>query len=113
MRDVPADGVATGELVVRAPWLTPCYVGDEAGSRTLWRGGWLHTQDIASRDAQGFITVRDRLKDVIKTGGEWLSSVALENLILALPGVTEAAVIGIADDHIGRASCRERGWQYV
>src|SRR3546814_697907 len=97
MNTLPNDGRARGELVVRAPWLTPCYVGDETGSKALWRGGWLHTQDIASRDAQGFITVRDRLKDVIKTSGEWLSPGALENIQLALSGVTEAAWIGMAE----------------
>lgn len=101
MRDVPADGVSTGELVVRAPWLTPCYVGDEPGSKALWRGGWLHTQDIVSHDGEGFMTVRDRLKDVIKSGGEWISSVALENLIVALPNVAEVSVIGAPDEKWG------------
>lgn len=97
MCDVPADGVSTGELVVRAPWLTPGYVDNDDGSGALWRGGWLHTQDIVSHDSQGFMTVRDRLKDVIKSGGEWISSVALENLIIALPEVAEVAVIGVPD----------------
>jgi fatty-acyl-CoA synthase len=101
MRDVPADGISTGELVVRAPWLTPCYGDDEAGSKALWRGGWLHTQDIVSQDEQGFITLRDRLKDVIKSGGEWISSVALENLIIALPDVAEVSVIAIPDEKWG------------
>ncbi|MDB5714004.1 MAG: o-succinylbenzoate--CoA ligase [Sphingomonadales bacterium] len=101
MKDVPADGISTGELVLRAPWLTAGYVGDPSGSRALWRGGWLHTQDIVSQDSEGFIVVRDRLKDVIKTGGEWISSVALENLILTVPGVAEAAVIGVADEKWG------------
>ncbi|MAM83734.1 MAG: long-chain fatty acid--CoA ligase [Acidobacteria bacterium] len=97
MRDVPADGISTGELVVRAPWLTSQYVGDDAGSRALWRGGWLHTQDIVSQDQQGFLVVRDRLKDVIKSGGEWVSSVALENLIVSVEDVAEVAVIAIGD----------------
>ena len=97
MRDVPQDGTTPGELVVRAPWLTSGYVGDEEASAALWRGGWLHTQDIASIDGEGFLTVRDRLKDVIKSGGEWVSSVALENLIVALPEVDEVAVVGVPD----------------
>jgi fatty-acyl-CoA synthase len=97
MRDVPQDGTTPGELVVRAPWLTSGYVGDEDASAALWRGGWLHTQDIASIDGEGFLKVRDRLKDVIKTGGEWISSVALENLIAALPEVAEVAVVGVPD----------------
>lgn len=101
MCDVPADGISTGELIVRAPWLTTNYEGDDAGSEALWRGGWLHTQDIVSHDDQGFIIVRDRLKDVIKSGGEWISSVQLENLIVTLPNVAEVAVIGIPDDKWG------------
>lgn len=95
MQDVPPDNHTVGELVVRAPWLTSGYAGDEEGSKALWRGGWLHTQDIASIDAEGFLTLRDRLKDMIKTGGEWVSSVTLENLLIALPGVAEVAVIGV------------------
>jgi fatty-acyl-CoA synthase len=97
MCDVPQDGSYPGELVVRAPWLTQGYVGDEDGSAALWRGGWLHTQDIASIDGQGFLTVHDRLKDMIKTGGEWVSSAALENLIAALPEVVEVSVVGVPD----------------
>jgi fatty-acyl-CoA synthase len=95
MRDVARDGVAQGELVVRAPWLTPCYVGDAAASAALWRGGWLHTQDVATIDAQGRVAIRDRLKDVIKTGGEWLSSLALEDVVAGVPGIAEVAVIGV------------------
>ena len=101
MRDVPADGVSRGELVVRAPWLTPCYVGDERASDELWRGGWLHTQDVASLDGHGNIRIRDRLKDVIKTGGEWLCSVTLEDLIAEVDGVHEVAVVGVAHPHWG------------
>ena len=74
MRELPHDGKAQGELVLRAPWLTTCYMGDAAASEALWRGGWMHTQDVATIDPDGTIIIRDRLKDVIKTGGEWLSS---------------------------------------
>lgn len=97
MNDLPADGHARGELVLRAPWLTPCYTGDPEGSKALWRGGWLHTQDVASIDPQGYIQIRDRLKDVIKTGGEWIDSLALEDLVAGTEGVAEVAVIGVAD----------------
>lgn len=97
MNDVPCNGATPGELVVRAPWLTPGYVGDHEGSAALWRGGWLHTQDIATIDEQGFLKICDRMKDVIKTGGEWISSVALENLIVALPEVAEVSVVGVPD----------------
>lgn len=97
MRDRPADGVSRGEIVVRAPWLTPCYTGDAEASEALWRGGWLHTQDVATIDSQGFIQIRDRLKDVIKTGGEWICSLTIEDLIAGVEGVAEVAVIGVPD----------------
>jgi fatty-acyl-CoA synthase len=98
MNVLPTDGTAQGELVLRAPWLTPCYVGDEAASDTLWRGGWMHTQDVATIDPDGTIIIRDRLKDVIKTGGEWLSSLDLEKIIARADGVGEVAVVGIPHD---------------
>jgi fatty-acyl-CoA synthase len=101
MHDVPHDGATPGEIVVRAPWLTPGYVGDPAGSAALWRGGWLHTQDIATIDEEGFLDICDRIKDVIKSGGEWISSVALENLIIALPEVAEVSVVGVPDARWG------------
>lgn len=97
MEDLPPDDETQGELVVRAPWLTPSYPGDDAASVALWRGGWLHTQDVATIRDDGSIQIRDRIKDVIKTGGEWISSLALEDLIVARDDVAEVAVIGIAD----------------
>jgi fatty-acyl-CoA synthase len=97
MRDVPHDGRTQGELVVRAPWLTCGYLKDPEASERLWAGGWLHTGDIAVIDADGYVRITDRLKDVIKTGGEWISSLALEDLILGHPGVAEVAVIGVPD----------------
>lgn len=101
MNTLPNDGQARGELVVRAPWLTPCYVGDENGSRALWRGGWLHTQDVATIDPHGNITICDRLKDIIKSGGEWIDSILLEGIIAGAAGVAEVAVIAVPDDHWG------------
>lgn len=97
MRFQPADDEAVGELVLRAPWLTPSYPGEEAASTALWQGGWLHTQDIASIDPGGSIRIRDRIKDVIKSGGEWISSLTLEDLIAQHPDVAEVAVVAIAD----------------
>lgn len=97
MRDLPADGTSRGEIVVRAPWLTPCYTGDAEASEALWQGGWLHTQDVATIDGQGYIQIRDRLKDVIKTGGEWICSLTVEDLIAGVEGVAEVAVIGVPD----------------
>ncbi|HEX7820550.1 MAG TPA: long-chain-fatty-acid--CoA ligase [Sphingobium sp.] len=89
------------ELEVRAPWLTQAYVGDEDASATLWSGGWLHTQDVAEYDTDGGIRIVDRLKDVIKTGGEWVSSSVLEELTMRHPSVLEAAFVGIPNDQWG------------
>ena len=97
MNDVPHDGVSQGEVVVRAPWLTQGYLKDPANSETLWAGGWLHTGDIAVIDEAGYLKITDRIKDVIKSGGEWVSSLDLEDLILQHPAVAEAAVIGVPD----------------
>ena len=97
MNDVPRDGKSSGEIVARAPWLTQGYLGDAANSEQLWHGGWLHTGDIGVIDADGSLRITDRIKDVIKTGGEWISSLAIEDLILRHPSVAEAAVIGVPD----------------
>jgi fatty-acyl-CoA synthase len=97
MRELPHDGQARGELVLRAPWLTPCYTGDTQASEALWRGGWMHTQDIATIEPDGYIRIRDRLKDVIKTGGEWIDSIQLEQLVAGAEGVAEAAVVAVPD----------------
>ena len=97
MGDVVHDGVATGEVVARAPWLTQGYLHDPDASAALWAGGYLHTGDIGNIDAGGYLRVTDRIKDVIKTGGEWISSLALEDIIALHPAVSEVAVIGIAD----------------
>jgi len=101
MRDVPHDGKSMGEIVARAPWLTQAYGGDPAASEQLWRGGYLHTQDVATMDAEGYVQITDRLKDVIKSGGEWVSSLELESLISRHPDVAEAAVIGVPDARWG------------
>jgi len=101
MRDVPRDGRATGEIVVRAPWLTQGYLSNPKASEELWAGGYLHTQDMANIDEEGYLQITDRLKDVIKTGGEWVSSLELESLISQHPGVSEVAVIGIKDEKWG------------
>ncbi|CCP11754.1 fatty-acyl-CoA synthase [Stenotrophomonas maltophilia SKK35] len=101
MNDVPHDGIATGEVVVRAPWLTEGYLHDPAASEALWAGGYLHTGDIGNIDEGGYLRVTDRIKDVIKTGGEWISSLALEDIIALHPAVSEVAVIGIADTKWG------------
>jgi fatty-acyl-CoA synthase len=101
MHDLPHDGKATGEIVARAPWLTQGYLNNPQASEQLWAGGYLHTQDLANIDADGYLHITDRLKDVIKTGGEWVSSLDLESLISQHPGVSEVAVIGIKDEKWG------------
>ncbi|MCH2556482.1 MAG: fatty acid--CoA ligase [Alcanivorax sp.] len=101
MNDVPHDGKSQGELVLRAPWLTQGYLKDEDNSRELWRGGWMHTGDIGVIDADGWLKITDRIKDVIKTGGEWVSSLDLEGLILQHDAVAECAVVGVPDEKWG------------
>ncbi|MDG4555098.1 MAG: fatty acid--CoA ligase [Candidatus Competibacter sp.] len=97
MNDLPHDGKTAGEVVARSPWLTQGYLKDPQSSEQLWRGGYLHTGDIGAIDEEGYLKITDRLKDVIKTGGEWISSLELEDLILKHPAVAEAAVIGVPD----------------
>jgi fatty-acyl-CoA synthase len=99
--DAPADGTTPGEIVVRAPWLTQGYLKDTSNSEKLWQGGWLHTNDIAVRDAAGYLRITDRLKDVVKVAGEWVSSLELEDLIAQHAAVAEVAVIGAPDDRWG------------
>jgi fatty-acyl-CoA synthase len=99
--DLVHDGRATGEIVARAPWLTQGYLNNPEASEKLWAGGYLHTQDIANIDPTGNIQITDRLKDVIKSGGEWVSSLEIENLISQYEGVSEVAVIGIKDEKWG------------
>ena len=101
MHDVPHDGKATGEVVVRTPWLTQGYLNDPANSEDLWHGGYLHTRDIGTIDPEGYLLVTDRIKDVVKSGGEWISSLAIEDIISQHPGVSEVAVIGIPDEKWG------------
>jgi fatty-acyl-CoA synthase len=98
---VPHDGKTAGEVVARAPWLTQGYVKDEAKSEALWEKGWLHTGDIGVIDAEGYLKITDRLKDVIKTGGEWISSLEIEDIISRHEGVSEVAVVGISDEKWG------------
>lgn len=100
-RFLPHDGEAQGELVLRAPWLTQGYFREPQKGEELWEHGWLHTGDVATLDGMGFIDIRDRIKDVIKTGGEWISSLELEDLISRHPAVREVAVVGIADPQWG------------
>ncbi|MEW6351438.1 MAG: fatty acid--CoA ligase [Thermodesulfobacteriota bacterium] len=94
-KDVARDGQSTGEIVVRSPWLTQAYRKDTERSEELWQGGWLHTGDVAHVDSEGYVRITDRLKDAIKSGGEWISSLELESLISRHPAVSEVAVVGV------------------
>jgi fatty-acyl-CoA synthase len=96
---LPSDGKAVGELECRGPWITASYYRDSAPEK--FHDGWLRTGDVGTLDAGGFLRLTDRAKDVIKSGGEWISSMELENLIMAHPSVSEAAVIGVPDDRWG------------
>ncbi len=100
-KDVARDGTETGEIVVRSPWLTPGYYKDPERTEELWAGGWLHTGDVAHVDEYGYIQIVDRLKDVIKSGGEWIVSLDLENLLSLHEDVLEAGVIGVPDERWG------------
>jgi fatty-acyl-CoA synthase len=101
MRDVPADGESTGEIVIRAPWLTQGYLKDHHNSEQLWRGGYLHTGDVANIDSAGYLKITDRAKDVIKIAGEWVSSLEVEDILAQHSAVREVAVIGMPDDKWG------------
>jgi len=96
-KDVAQNGKDRGEIVVRTPWLTQGYYKDPDMSEFLWDGGWLHTGDVASVNEHGYVQIVDRLKDVIKSGGEWISSLELESLLSMHKAVQEAAVIGVPD----------------
>ena len=101
LHDLPRDGKAAGEVVVRAPWLTQGYLNDGQSSEQLWRGGYLHTNDIANIDVDGYVGITDRIKDVIKSGGEWISSLEIEDILSQHPCVSEVAVIGVPDERWG------------
>ena len=98
---LPADGETQGELVLRAPWLSMGYFGEPEKGAELWAGGWMHTGDVATLDGMGVIDIRDRIKDVIKTGGEWVSSLDLEDLISRHGAIREVAVVGMPDPQWG------------
>jgi fatty-acyl-CoA synthase len=93
---LPDDGKSVGELQVRGPWVTGGYYGGRDSAK--FADGWLSTGDVGSIDPQGYVTLTDRAKDVIKSGGEWISSVELENHIMCHPAVLEAAVVGVPDE---------------
>jgi fatty-acyl-CoA synthase len=99
--ELPWDGEAYGELQVAGPWIAAGYYNDERSAQSFTEDGWLRTGDVATISPDGYIRLVDRTKDVIKSGGEWISSVELENQIMAHPAVAEAAVIGVSDEKWG------------
>ena len=96
---LPHDGEAVGEIEARGPWVTGSYYKDDDPAK--FDNGWLRTGDVGTIDRLGFVTLTDRAKDVIKSGGEWISSMELENMLMAHPQVAEAAVIGVPDEKWG------------
>jgi len=95
-QELPWDGESVGEIEVRGPWVTGSYYGDDSPEK--FHDGWLRTGDVGTVDAKGYIGITDRAKDVIKSGGEWISSMELENHLIAHPDVLEAVVIGVPDE---------------
>ena len=96
--ELPWDGEARGELQARGPWIAAGYYNDERSSESFTEDGWLRTGDVATISPNGYVRLVDRTKDLVKSGGEWISSVELENAIMSHPKVAEAAVIGIPDE---------------
>ncbi len=100
-KEVPHDGKGIGEIVVQAPWLTREYTKDPAGTEKLWKEGWMHTGDLAVVDNQGYISIVDREKDAVKSGGEFIPSLVLEDVISACDGVKEVAVVAKPNEKWG------------
>ena len=98
---LPHDGVTTGEVVFRTPWLTQSYYKAPDKTKELWRNGWLHSGDVGHIDKNGYLKITDRIKDVIKSGGEWVSSLDLENIMSQHEAVSESAAIGAPDEKWG------------
>ena len=100
-RELPWDGETLGELQVRGPWVAQAYYKLEGGDDSFTQDGWFRTGDVVTISADGFMSITDRTKDLVKSGGEWISSVELENLLMAHPQVLEAAVIALPDERWG------------
>lgn len=100
-KDVPKDSKTIGEIVVQAPWLTAAYTKDPAGTEKLWRDGWMHTGDLAVMDPHGYVSIVDREKDAVKSGGEFIPSLVLEDVISTCEGVSEVAVVARKDERWG------------
>ena len=95
---LPWDDQVSGEVQVRGPWIARSYYNDERGAASFTADGWLRTGDVGAVSPDGYVRLVDRTKDLIKSGGEWISSVELENQLMAHPDVAEAAVIAVPSD---------------
>jgi fatty-acyl-CoA synthase len=93
--ELPWDGKSVGEIEVRGPWVTSSYYDEDVPDK--FHDGWLRTGDVGYGDGKGYVQLTDRTKDVIKSGGEWISSVELENVLMSHPDVLEASVVGVPD----------------
>jgi fatty-acyl-CoA synthase len=100
-KEVPWDGKTIGEIVVRAPWLTKEYYKDPEKTEQLWKDGWLHTGDLAFVDPDGYVHIVDREKDAIKSGGEFIPSILIENIVSEMPGIGEVALVGVYNEKWG------------
>ena len=98
---LPHDGSSKGEVVMRSPWLTKSYSKSPNNTKALWRSGWLHSGDVGYIDGLGYLQITDRIKDVIKSGGEWISSLDLETYLSQHEAVMESAAIGVPDEKWG------------
>ncbi len=96
IRVLPWDGQSVGEIEARGPWITSAYYGEAAPEK--FHDGWFRTGDVGTIDVKGYVQITDRAKDVIKSGGEWISTVELETNLMAHPDVVEATVIGVPDE---------------
>ena len=94
-KDLPHDGKSAGEICVRGPWITASYHDMSDSADRFLEGGWWRSGDVGTVDENGYLKVTDRIKDVIKSGGEWISSIDMENLLMGHPAVRDAAVVGI------------------
>jgi len=100
-KPLPHDGKQIGEVVVRSPWIVQAYVKDPGKSEELWQDGWLHTGDVGFIDQDEYLHITDRIEDVIKSGGEWISSLEIEDILSRHEAVSEVAVIGVPDEKWG------------
>jgi fatty-acyl-CoA synthase len=103
--DFRIDEDSGGELLIRGPWVASSYYGEDEGAEKFTEDGWLRTGDVAELRGGSYIRLVDRTKDLVKSGGEWISSVELENAVMAHPDVVEAAVIAIPDERWGERPC--------